>query len=239
MANILKSVKIKMAEDDSLTLLTFLSLFKSLNFNVTHLERWKELLFSKWGKYSKESLFENRSKLLKIIQREALDLEIPFEKGWSSEKARTFLNPIVSEMGFYKEIEGGNWHAGSDYVKVKSETYLENNIAYYIEGSSERVNQLKIVGNMNSKLEEEEFFALFNKSASKLFEQAFNCLMPADLSQNLQDLKSFNVEFKKKRVFLVKNIWPTGMGYSLKFIIENLPLPSSQKLLPSPESVTI
>lgn|GEM_PF-4592769 len=229
--NVYVTVNHQMEKEEKLTIFEFFYVLFTLNFNITSLERWRNSIAMSGHKPSKGKLYIKISNLLRTIERETSNVEVPLEKGWSSEGARFFLKPIVSEMGFYKEIDNGVWHAGSVCVVIESKSHLENTIAYYIEGNSDLVEQLKVVGNMNSQLEEEEFFELFKKSALKLFEEAFSSSIPNNLLRDLMTLKLFNIKFRGKRVSLTKNTWPTGMGYSLKFIIENSLHPSLQKLL--------
>jgi hypothetical protein len=223
--SIYTAVNFQVRKGEKLTVFEFLYVLYRLGFNITNLGRWRDLVVMYSGKASKDSFYIKIDELLQTIKRENLDVAVPFENGWSSEKARFFLKPIVSEMGFYKEIEEEIWHASSTSAVIKSEGSLENNIKYYIEGNSDLVNQLKIVGNMNSKLEEEEFFELFSKSANRLFEAAFKCSVPIEIIKKLNTFEAFNASFKGKSISLVREIWSNDDRYYLKFIIQSPPRP--------------
>ncbi|QIF03711.1 hypothetical protein [Roseimicrobium sp. ORNL1] len=125
--------------------------------------------------------------------------------------------------GQYKS-DGDMVRACSTYVEIPSPSAdsLKNNIAYYIEGSFERVAQVRLVLNVNSPVDSEQALQELSKAAAVVVANAVGKPIPAEITKAI--LKYERDQHWRTGVYDIKLTlikWNTGSGsYTMRFTID-------------------
>lgn len=111
------------------------------------------------------------------------------------------------------------WFAGSPYLEI-GEAILPNNIAYYVEGDEHVARTLKLVANFNNQDAAIETRTRFAGLADRLIRQALDQETPEVVRSAILSEMQVNLPIGKKTIQLVRESWPTGRGYQMRFYIQ-------------------
>ena len=94
---------------------------------------------------------------------------------------------------------------------------LKNNLAYYVDGDTERAHDLLLKLNVNQRQEAKQAQQALVRAAKALTQQALNAPLPKAAEQAIAAGKPWQGTLKGATVALAREDWPTGKGYDLKF----------------------
>jgi hypothetical protein len=94
---------------------------------------------------------------------------------------------------------------------------LKNNLAYYVDGDTERADDLLLKLNVNQRQEAKQAQQALVRAAKVLTQQALNAPLPKAAEQAIAAGKPWQGTLKGATVALAREDWPTGKGYDLKF----------------------
>lgn len=156
---------------------------------------------------------------IKSVRRlERRPYRVPPLIGWPPEKARKFLSDHGLTAGdYYRSYDG--WCANSPYLKL-GPSVLDNNVAYYIEGTQYAALRLTLVLNVNEPVEAECAEAQFERIASILVSKAVYRVGAVDQQVSLVAGSAPTIVYGK-RIELQKEEWIGGIdgGYELRLAV--------------------
>jgi hypothetical protein len=100
----------------------------------------------------------------------------------------------------------------------------KNNLAYYVDGDAERVHQMKLVLNVyhhNVKPRHGlvQAHQPLGQAAKRLTQEALKTPLPKAAEQAIAAGKPWQGTVKAATLELIRDDWPTGKGYELRFLI--------------------
>lgn len=124
------------------------------------------------------------------------------------------------QTGTYKStgVEG-DFFCCSPYKDLDDESVLSNNIAFYAEGSAEKVDRLKLVLNVNVPQKAEEAHGLLMAYSDELALKALGEGLRPDMKDAIIDGRPTAYMVEGLFVELKREAWVTERGYDMKFII--------------------
>ncbi len=132
----------------------------------------------------------------------------------------SYLNEAGMRTRGWKNFYGSEYGCSSPYKEFGSGFPLKNNLAYYVDGGSNKARILKLVLNVNNKAEAKSAHAEMLKAAITLSKKA----VASDLPQSIKVAINRGTKAKAKvgnvSIELIRIDWPTGKGYELKLFIE-------------------
>ncbi|MCV4286475.1 hypothetical protein OH708_01010 [Pseudomonas capsici] len=137
-------------------------------------------------------------------------------QGFSTASACSVL---VSEPGFqpnrsgYSILYDNVYSCGTPY-KTLGTGDLPNNIALYGLGNQSEVTRVKLMLNVNVANRADADTKTLAILCTKMIEGLVGS-SPSGLTQKIGQGKSFEEQFKGYRIFLTKDLWPTGNGFEL------------------------
>jgi hypothetical protein len=96
---------------------------------------------------------------------------------------------------------------------------LKNNLAYYVDGDAERIQQMKLVLNVNQRHEAQQAHQALVRAAKALTQQALNTPLPKTAEQAITAGKPWKGTVKAATLELTRDDWPTGKGYELHVLV--------------------
>lgn len=196
-------------------------IFKELNFSVPLVEKWKDRIL-RFGLRSHNELMIEALNLKKynIVQKESKYL--PLKEGWGIGSSRFYLKDFELAASDYKqeEVDSESWFACSPYLYI-GEDLINNNLAYYINGSSDTVKEMKIIANFNNAEFAIETKEVLIRSIVMLVYKSMYIELPEALIAQIKLENDFEQVLLDKRLVFVKDIWPAGKGYHLSFSISD------------------
>jgi hypothetical protein len=140
--------------------------------------------------------------------------------GWKPQDACAYLSHIsgLQTRGYknqYEDVFG----CSSPYKELGVGSPLANNIAYYVGGSAQNANELKLVLNVNSVQSAKEAHAALLQYSDVLTQKALGVPMPEGAKSAILSGKAGKWTLGKAKVELVRENWATGKGYELKYIL--------------------
>jgi hypothetical protein len=177
-----------------------------LHLNMTSLERWKNSLYS-MNINSKESALESVERIKNILKKERENRYVALHSGWRPQEAKDFLIEKELPTGHYKTHDDKNWYASSPYYEVGTGLF-PNNIAYYVDGSSEIATNLRIVMNINSKEMLDESFAKYVEIVGALVWHALKEPLPPPIKRAIYEGKNMVVQLKRSEIRLLMEELP-------------------------------
>lgn len=119
----------------------------------------------------------------------------------------------------YKSLEfEGEFTCSSPYKEL-DDSLPANNIAFYAEGDSERVNRLKLVLNVNDPQKAEVAHGLLMAYSDELALKALGEGLRPEMKDAIIDGRPAAYTVEGLFVELKREAWVTGRGYDMKFII--------------------
>lgn len=115
---------------------------------------------------------------------------------------------------------GMGYGCNSSYLDIGSASSgLANNIAYYVDGDSHKVNQVKLVLNVNQRLQENEAKTALVRASHELVEKSLGKKLPSEIVHALNSGGSLVLSREEINYEVRRSDWPTGKGYEIHFII--------------------
>jgi hypothetical protein len=96
---------------------------------------------------------------------------------------------------------------------------LRNSVAYYVGGKANKADELKLVLNVNNKKEAKKAHNELLKAAVSLVKKALGADLPKTMRQAIKKGTKATAKMGDSDIKLIRENWPTGKGYELKFII--------------------
>lgn len=203
--------------------LRFIKTFSLIMFNlrIKELERWVWMLQVRNIATIRDVLqtWKDYKKMRKVEKKPP---HISKNEGWSPYKAQLFLKDHGLLAGHYKKNHY-DWQASAPSVDFGDE-FIPANIAYYIKGSSNIAQSLKVAVNINVS-KDGDIARMKKLEASKaLYQQAVGSELPIEFQQAILDEKILERECPPFYVKFEKRIWPGHHlnGYELSFCISVL-----------------
>ncbi|MGL5631086.1 MAG: hypothetical protein ACRDD3_01895 [Azovibrio sp.] len=148
--------------------------------------------------------------------------------GFPPQKTCSFLASIpgmaLPSGNTYSSLFGeDDYLCGTRYkeIGVTSSAVLPNNISYYVRGTPNLAKRLRILLNVNQPNLDKEGRIALTEAAQTLFQSAFGIAMPDKITESV--IKGTPGAWKHAgyAIELKKEIWSTGRGHELNFIIRD------------------
>lgn len=209
-------------KDRFLRYATKLYAFIFFNVRIGLLERWSHQV-ARANINSHSELVGTFKYILKVISAEKNPKEVPKEKGWSPYRAREFLVSKGVSTGFYNRLFEEEWLASSS-IEEFGDGIIPNNIAYYIEGSEEVANVLKLKVNVNDSTKSQQACEKLKEMAEALSISSLNQYLSEEMKNAISACNPYSESFDGKTISLIVQHWPNHRlnGYDLKFLISSL-----------------
>jgi hypothetical protein len=136
------------------------------------------------------------------------------------------------------------WGCNTSYIEIgvgTTEWSLANNVAFYVEGKENEVNKISLILNVNNAgdakkahsklliLSEELFYkitganlpknikeAIINgKNLKKIKSKPLSMIDPIDSDIKTPNIRELKVKLKNLNIKIEKDVWTTGLGYSV------------------------
>lgn len=184
------------------------------------LERWRKSIRSS-RPANKTELKNTLTALLALKEREAAPLVVQPRDGWSPYLAIQFMAGMSVETGYYHQTLEDEWFAQSSMRELGNGFGLNNNLAYYVNGTEHAVTSVKIKLNINDPATAEAAENLFTAQAMHLLEQAVSFNAVERLSPQIASLEPFEADIPFGAVTLRRDEF-TGIkgGYDRVFEIK-------------------
>lgn len=192
------------------------------NVRVSLLERWSHEVAR--GNITKHAdLVDTFKHIFKVVSSEKNPKQIPKERGWSPYQAKDFLVAKGINTGFYNRVFEKEWFASSP-LKEFGEGIIPNNIAYYVEGSEEFANVLKLKVNVNDTTSSQQAYSMLSEIAEALSIASLNQLLSEEMKNAISGCEPYSEKFESKTISLTVECWTNHRfnGYDLKFIISSI-----------------
>lgn len=131
-----------------------------------------------------------------------------------------FMTEIDLATRGYKNSDGLEYLCSSPYKEFGNGGSLRNNIAYYAEGQTAKINRLKLVVNVNQKNQAKSAHSELHRAAELLVKKTFGSSLPDGVDKSLITGSQGSWKHKGCTIKLNRKDWPTGKGYELRFTIE-------------------
>lgn len=105
----------------------------------------------------------------------------------------------------------------SDYKTIGKgkSIYEADNIAFYADGSTNGINKIKLVANINNIDNSSQVHKEILNASEKIIKFVTNLSLKPQLIKNIVEGVGFHKKIGNVRVSLAKDIWVSGNGYSL------------------------
>ncbi|MBQ0319498.1 hypothetical protein [Enterobacter asburiae] len=188
------------------------------NFRTKTLERWASQLF-KFNIESHSELLNTFKFIFRMVSNEKTPKQVSNELGWSPYVAKNFLASEGLSTGFYNSYLQDEWLASSPMIEV-SDGVMPNNIAYYIEGSEDIVNVLKVKVNVNDSQRSAQATERLMKVAETLSNHSLNQSLSEKMKLAIVNCEPYSEIIDGKIISLDIGLWPNkSNGFDLKFTI--------------------
>lgn len=192
------------------------------NVRMSLLDRWSYQV-ARANVESHADLIETFKYIYKVRSAEKNPKEVSNTIGWSPYKAKSFLSKEGIETGFYNWLFEEEWSASSPLIEI-GDGIIPDNIAYYVEGTEEVANTLKIKINVNdsarSKMAQIKLIELAKALSLLSLKQGLSEQMKNAILQG----KQYSEKCGNKNITLAIEKWAGHKfnGYDLKFVITSI-----------------
>lgn len=196
--------------------------FVLFNVRLSLLDRWSNQV-ARVNIESHSDLVETVKYVFKVKAAEKKPKEVPKEQGWSPYKAKDFLLSKGFKTGFYNRLFEEEWSASSPLEEF-SDGIIPDNIAYYVEGSEEVANLLKLKVNVNDAARSRQALEKLEEIAEALSISSLNQPLSEEMKNAISQCEPYSELCDGKTVSLIVEKWPNHRfnGYDLKFIISSI-----------------
>ncbi|CCI21641.1 GUN4 domain protein [Microcystis aeruginosa PCC 9808] len=153
-----------------------------------------------------------------------------------------YLDRVGLETGGYKiAYEGSDsYFCSSPYQILDTNPEgLANNIAYYVDGTKNSANELKIVLNVNQVEKSELGHKTLLDYSDSLMQSATGMDLPDIIKTAIISGVSQEYTTDSFIIKVFRDDWPTGRGYAIKFIISSLYSVNSAIVPPTDQKIEI
>lgn len=196
--------------------------FVLFNVRISLLERWSYEV-ARANIESHSDLVDTFRHIFKVRSSEKDPKKVPKEKGWSPYQAKDFLVNEGLNTGFYNRLFEEEWSASSPMDEF-SDGIIPDNIAYYVEGSEEVANVLKLKVNVNDDARSNQACKKLEETAEALSIYSLNQPLSEEMKNAISCSKPYSEKCDGKTISLVVEHWPNHRfnGYDLKFLISSI-----------------
>lgn len=188
--------------------------------SVHSVRRWADAL-SREAILTFSDVDNVHKEIARLAAEEKNPPEVPFDQGWSPYKIAPALECAGLKMGHYKKLYQDEWSASSPYLKI-GDGFMANEIAYYIEGDSAAVKQLKLKADISEPEKSAEAHQFLSDLAALLHLQALGVEMGKGLKNAIIKGSKKESRVNTKMVRVSTDPWPNNRGYGVEFTISNV-----------------
>ncbi len=196
--------------------------FVLINVRLSLLERWSyQVARSNIDAHS--DLMGTFKHIFKVRSSERKPKEVPKEQGWSPYQAKDFLVCKGMKTGFYDRLFEEEWSASSPMEEF-GDGLIPDNIAYYVEGSEDVANILKLKVNVNDTARSQQACDILKKIAEALSIYSLNQNLSEEMKNAISGCEPYSEKWEGKTISLVVEHWPNHRfnGFDLKFLISSI-----------------
>ena len=196
--------------------------FVLFNVRIRLLERWSYQV-ARANIESHSDLVDTFKHIFKVRWSERNPKNVPKEHGWSPYEAKGFLVKEGLSAGFYNRLYEEEWSASSPTEEF-SDGITPDNIAYYIEGSEEIANLLKLKVNVNDAARSQQACEKLEGMAEILSIYSLNLPLSEEIKNAISCCESYSEKYDGKTISLVVEHWPNHRfnGYVIKLLISSI-----------------
>lgn len=192
------------------------------NLRISLLERWSHEV-ARANIESHSDLVGSIKHIFKVRSSEKNPKEVPIDQGWSPYEAKDFLVSEGLNTGFYNRLFEEEWSASSP-MKEFNDGIIPDNIAYYVEGTEEVANVLKLKINVNDASRAQQASEKLEELAESLSMSCLNQSLTEDMRKAISNCVPFSEKSEGRKISLDVERWPNHRfnGYDLKFLISSI-----------------
>lgn len=192
------------------------------NVRISLLERWSYQV-ARVNIESHADLVATFKYIYKVRSAEKKPKEVSYELGWSPYEAKNFLLSEGIDTGFYNRIFEEEWSASSPMIEFY-DGIIPDNIAYYVEGSEDVANTLKIKVNVNDATRSEMAQRKLMELANTLSLSSLNQELSEKMEKAIVHGKQYSEKCGSKKIMVTAEKWAGHRfnGYDLKFVISSV-----------------
>lgn len=192
------------------------------NVRFSLLERWSYQV-ARANIESHSDLVDTFKHIFEMRSAENNPKKVPKEQGWSPYEAKDFLVNEGLSTGFYNRFFEKRWFALSQ-MKEFGDGIITDNIAYYVEGSKEVANVLKLNVNVNDAARFQLACKKLEGMAETLSTSSLNQPLSEEIKKAISSCEAYTEKYEGKEISLAIEHWPNHRfnGYELKFLISSI-----------------
>lgn len=196
--------------------------FVFFNIQLSLLDRWSYQV-ARVNIESHSDLVETFKYIIRVRAAEKKPKEVPKDLGWSPYEAKDFLSTEGLNTGFYNRLYEEEWSALSPMEEF-SDGIIPDNMAYYVEGSEEIANVLKLKVNVNDAARSQQAREKLEKIAEALSISSLNKPLSDEMKYAISQCEPYSEICGNKTISLSVEKWPNHRfnGYDLKFLVSNI-----------------
>lgn len=196
--------------------------FILFNLRLNMLERWS-FHVAKINIESYKDLIDTFKYIIKAKYSEENPKEVAIKQGWSPYKAKEFLVNKGLNTGFYNKTFEKEWFASSPMEEF-SDSIIPDNIAYYVEGSEDVANVLKLKVNVNNASRTHQACEKLEAIAEVLCMSSLNLPLSEEMKSAISGCYSHSERVEDKTIALIVKHWPNHKlnGFDITFVISSI-----------------
>lgn len=196
--------------------------FILFNIQLSLLDRWSYQV-ARVNIESHSDLVESFKYIFRVRAAGKKPKEVPKDLGWSPYEAKDFLSAEGLHTGFYHRLYEEEWSALSPMEKF-GDGIIPDNIAYYVEGSEEIANVLKLKVHVNDAARSQQAQEKLVKIAEALSISSLNKPLSEEMKNAISQCEPYSEISENKTVSLSVDKWSNHRfsGYDLKFLVSNI-----------------
>lgn len=115
----------------------------------------------------------------------------------------------------------GVYRCISNYIDISPDDGIRppNNLAYYVQGTENTVNELKVVLNVNNKNYNKKANDEFIAMSAKVYENIKSHKLPNELKIAISSKKNYSISDENFTYYIENDDFENGKGFTQKFII--------------------
>ena len=132
------------------------------------------------------------------------------------------LGGLGLAAGPWRNIYGNEYGCNSPYKDIGSgiAVGMKNNLAYYVDGSRDFVNQAKLVLNVNDRSQAQTAHAALIAASAELSAKIAGAKLLQSTKISIAAGNSSKAQIGKSTIEVKRDDWPTGKGYELHVIFK-------------------
>ena len=192
------------------------------NVRMSLLDRWSYQV-ARANIESHADLIETFKHIYKVRSAEKNPKEVSNVLGWNPYNAKSFLSNEELDTGFYDRLFAEEWSASSPMIEF-GEGIIPDNIAYYVEGTEDVANTLKIKVNVNDSARCEMAQGRLIEIAEALSLSSLKQGLSEQMEKAILEGKQYSEKCENKKITLAVEKWAGHRfnGYDLKFVISSI-----------------